>query len=72
MFSETGLNVKKVFVPRNKQTGQNKGIAFVTMDSEEARDAVIEALNEAEVDGRTIYVDKAKPRGEVAEKKDRK
>ncbi len=35
------------------------------MSSESERDAAIAALNESEVDGRTIYVDKAKPRGEA-------
>jgi len=60
--------VQKIFVPKNKATGQNKGIAFVTMESEEVRDATIAALNETQIDGRTVYVDKAKPRGEVTKK----
>lgn len=64
IFSEQG-EVKKVFVPKNRDTGKSKGIAFVTMSSESERDAAIAALNESEVDGRTIYVDKAKPRGEA-------
>ena len=38
------------------------------MESEEVRDATIAALNETQIDGRTVYVDKAKPRGEVTKK----
>ena len=64
IFAEHG-EVKKVFVPKNRETGKSKGIAFVTMNSQEERDAAIAALNEAEVDERTIYVDKARPRGEA-------
>ena len=67
IFSAHG-RVQKIFVPKNKATGQNKGIAFVTMESEEVRDATIAALNETQIDGRTVYVDKAKPRGEVTKK----
>lgn len=39
-------------------------MAFVTLASEEQRNNAIEKLNEIELDGRTIYVDKAKPRSE--------
>lgn len=66
MFSEIG-EVQKVFMPKEKGTGKSKGIAFVTMSTEEERDATIEKLNGIECDGRTIYVDKAKPRSEKGE-----
>ena len=57
-------------MPKEKGNGRTKGIAFVTMSSEEERDTTIEKLNGTEVDGRTIYVDKARPRSEKgAEKK---
>ena len=64
-FAKHG-KVGKVFIPKNRDTGKNKGIAFVSMASEVERDAAIAGMNEAEMDGRTIYVDKAKPRGQVA------
>jgi len=64
-FAQHG-KVGKVFIPKNRDTGKNKGIAFVSMGSEAERDAAIAGMNESEMDGRTIYVDKAKPRGEVA------
>jgi len=68
-FAQYG-EVAKVFVPKNRETGKSKGIAFVTMGSEAERDAAIAGLNESEIDDRTIYVDKAKPRGEAVKKDD--
>ena len=63
IFNQHGT-VEKLFMPKEKGNGRPKGIAFVTMSSEEERDNTIEKLNGTEVDGRTIYVDKAKPRSE--------
>jgi len=57
-------------MPKNRDTGRTKGIAFVTMASEEERDAAIAGMNEKELDGRMVYVDKAKPRGAASEKKE--
>jgi len=56
-------------MPKEKFTGRAKGMAFVTMSTEEERDLVIEKLNGLEVDGRVIYVDKAKPKTERSEEK---
>jgi RNA recognition motif-containing protein len=56
--------VEQVFMPRNKATNKAKGIAFVTMASEEERDAAMKGVNQSDIDGRMVYVDKAKPRGE--------
>jgi RNA recognition motif-containing protein len=66
LFGEHG-EVEKVFIPKNRATGKPKGMAFVTMGSEEQRDLAIEKLNDTELDGRTIYVDKSKPRTGKAE-----
>lgn len=66
LFNEHG-EVQKIFMPKEKVTGKGKGIAFVTMASQEERDLSIEKLNGIELDGRTIYVDKAKPRSEKQE-----
>lgn len=63
LFNEHG-KVQKVFMPKQRGSGRPKGIAFVTMESEEERDLAIEKLNETDVDGRTVYVAKAKPRSE--------
>ena len=65
-FSQAG-EVKKVFVPLDRNTGSSKGFAFVTMESEEKRDAAIASLNESDLGGRKIFVAKAKPRGNTDE-----
>jgi len=62
LFSTYGT-VQRVFMPQNRETGKSKGIAFVTMSTPEELEASIADLNESEVDGRTMYVDKAKPKG---------
>jgi cold-inducible RNA-binding protein len=43
-------------------TGRSKGFAFVELSSKEEADAAIEALNESDLDGRTIKVNIAKDR----------
>jgi RNA-binding proteins (RRM domain) len=62
-FAKFGT-VEKLFMPKFRETGKFKGIAFVTMSSEAERDAAIAAMNGAEIDGRTVVADKARPRGE--------
>ncbi len=43
-------------------SGRSKGFAFVDMPNEDEGEAAIEKLNGHELDGRTIVVNKAKPR----------
>jgi len=62
LFSTYGT-VLRVFMPQDRSTGKSKGIAFVTLSTVEELEAAIADLNESEVDGRTMYVDKAKPKG---------
>lgn len=62
LFSTYGT-VQRVFMPQDRSTGKSKGIAFVTLSTLEELEAAIADLNESEVDGRTMYVDKAKPKG---------
>ena len=60
-FREFG-DVDSVKIIMDKFTGKSKGFGFVEMpNDDEARNA-IEALNNAEFDGRTIVVKKAEPR----------
>jgi len=54
-------SVKIIF---DKYEGRSKGFGFVEMPNDAEALAAIEALNESEVDGRTIVVKKAKPRTE--------
>ena len=48
----------------DKFTGRSKGFGFVEMPNDAEGDAAIEALDDTEMDGRTIVVKKAKPREE--------
>ncbi len=61
VFSEYGT-VRRVTLPIDRETGRMRGFAFVEMGAEPEEDAAIEALNGAEWLGRTLKVNKAKPR----------
>lgn len=61
LFSEYG-KVSSVKVIMDQVTGRSKGFGFVDMEDETAGQAAIDALNGKEFEGRTIVVNKAKPR----------
>jgi RNA recognition motif-containing protein len=61
VFSEYGT-VKNVQVPVDRETGRVRGFAFVEMETEAEETAAIEALDSAEWMGRSLKVNKAKPR----------
>ncbi|NNC89800.1 MAG: RNA-binding protein [Akkermansiaceae bacterium] len=61
LFAEHG-EVTDVHVPTDRDTGQPRGFAFVTMDSKSSMVNAIKALNGHEVDGRSLKVNEAKPR----------
>lgn len=46
----------------DRETGRSRGFAFVEMPNDDEGRAAIEALNETELDGRTIIVKEAEPR----------
>jgi RNA recognition motif-containing protein len=48
----------------DRDTGRSKGFGFVEMGSDAEAQAAIAALNGAEVDGRTLTVNEARPRTE--------
>ena len=54
--------VEEVAVITDRDTGRPRGFAFVTMQSDSEGQAAIEALNGAEIDGRTITVNEARPK----------
>ena len=54
----------------DKFTGRSKGFGFVEMPNDAEGDAAIEALDDTEMDGRTIVVKKAKPREENSSRYD--
>jgi RNA recognition motif-containing protein len=56
--------VSSANVIQDKFSGRSKGFGFVEMDNDEEAQAAIAELNDSELDGRTIVVKKAEPRGE--------
>ncbi len=62
-FSAHG-HVEEVALITDRDTGRPRGFAFVTMSNESEARAAIEGLNGAEVDGRTITVNEARPKTE--------
>jgi len=59
MFAEHG-KVESCTVITDKFSGRSKGFAFIDMDPAEA-DKAMQALNGAEMDGRKIIVNEARP-----------
>lgn len=55
-----GVEEARVIVDRD--TGRPKGFGFVTMDTQEAADVAMSALDGSQLDGRTIAVTEAKER----------
>lgn len=56
--------VAKANIITDKFTGRSKGFGFVEMPDNAAALEAIEALNETELQGRTVKVNEAKPREE--------
>lgn len=61
IFGEYGA-VTDVHLPQDRETGRPRGFAFVTMDSKEAMNSAIAALDGQEVGGRNVKVNEARPR----------
>ena len=55
-------DVDSVQIIIDKFTGRSKGFGFVEMPNDDEGQAAIDALNEQELDGRSIVVKKAEPR----------
>jgi RNA recognition motif-containing protein len=60
-FAAVG-EVQEVAIPTDRETGQPRGFAFVTMGSESAAQAAIAQLNGAVLDGRPLRVNEAQER----------
>lgn len=60
-FAAAG-EVREVAMPTDRETGQPRGFAFVTMGSAQAATAAISQLNGAMVDGRSLKVNEAQER----------
>jgi len=63
VFKEYG-SVKRIQLPTDRETGRMRGFAFVEMSDDAEEDAAIEDLDGAEWMGRTLKVNKARPRTE--------
>lgn len=62
IFSEYG-EVHSAKIIMDRETGRSKGFGFVEMSDSAARKAISE-LDEAEMNGKTLTVNEAKPRKE--------
>lgn len=60
-FAQYG-EVSSVKIVMDKMTGRSKGYGFVEMPSDDDAMSAINALNETELQGKTIIVKKAEPR----------
>ena len=63
LFAEYG-EVVSVKIIMDRETGRSKGYGFVEMADDEAGDKAIAALNDADMDGKTLSVSVARPREE--------
>jgi RNA recognition motif-containing protein len=63
VFKEYG-SIKRIQLPVDRETGRMRGFAFVEMSEESAEQEAIDALDGAEWMGRTLKVNKARPRTE--------
>ena len=60
-FAAAGT-VREVAIPTDRETGQSRGFAFVTMDSASTANAAISQLNGSMLDGRNLKVNEAQER----------
>ncbi len=63
VFGEHG-EVSKVNIIMDKMTGKSKGFAFVEMDNDSDGQNAIDTLNNADLNGRNLKVNLARPREE--------
>lgn len=61
VFAEYG-EVKRVYLPQDRESGRIRGFGFVEMSNETEEDKAIETLDGAKWMGRNMKVNKAKPR----------
>lgn len=63
VFGEYGT-VSKVNIIMDKMTGKSKGFAFIEMDNDVEGQKAIDELNDADLNGRNLKVNLARPRTE--------
>jgi cold-inducible RNA-binding protein len=62
MFQSYG-NVDRVSIVTDRDSGQPRGFAFIEMSVDADGDKAINALNGADLDGRSLNVNEARPKG---------
>ena len=63
LFEEFGEVVSAQII-MDRRTNRSKGFGFVEMSSTDEAQAAIDAMNEKEIEGRSLTVNEAKPRVE--------
>lgn len=63
LFSQYG-QVTDVHLPTDRESGQPRGFAFVTMDSADSMKKAIDGTNGKDLDGRNLKVNEAQAREE--------
>jgi RNA recognition motif-containing protein len=61
LFSQSG-QVDSANVVTDRDTGRSRGFGFVEMETQEAANAAIDALNGYELSGRALTVNEARPK----------
>lgn len=61
VFAQYG-KVKKVVLPKDRDTGEVRGFAFVDLDEEDKEEKAIQELDDSEWMGRQLRVNKARPK----------
>lgn len=61
VFSEYGEVLESILI-KDRATGRAKGFGFVTMKNAEDADKAVEELHGADLEGRDMVVNEAKPR----------
>ena len=54
--------VNRATVVVDRETGRSRGFGFVEMENDSEAEAAIEGLNGSDFDGRTLVVNKARPK----------
>tara|TARA_B100000315_G_scaffold259749_1_gene317011 strand:- start:4265 stop:4609 length:345 start_codon:yes stop_codon:yes gene_type:complete len=60
LIQEKGIEVKEVKIITDKYSGRSKGFGFAEFETEEQAQQAIDALNEQDLNGRKMNVNKAR------------
>ena len=64
-YLQSMVKLFSVKIIMDRETGRSKGYGFVEMADDEVGDKAIAALNEVDMDGKTLSVSVARPREDV-------